>query len=85
MSTPEPTPAASSTPAPAGTPTPVQTSAEAATAEPTAMPTEVARTVTETVAVSGGGFDPFAPSIPPGLLFFLGGLFVLAVGVAMTR
>ncbi|MFC7228388.1 helix-turn-helix domain-containing protein [Salinirubellus salinus] len=89
MSTPEPTPAASATPTPAGTPTAVQTSTEVATAaptaEPTAMPTEVARTVTETVAASGGGSDPFAPAVPPGLLFFLGGLFVLALGLAMTR
>lgn len=89
-----PTPAASGTPTAAGTPTPVPTESATevardtatATAEPTAMPTEAARTVTETVAASGGGFDPFVPlSLPPGALFFLGGLVVLAVGIALTH
>ena len=91
MSTPTPTPAASETPAPAGTPTPTPSSTEVArdtataTAEPTAVPTEAVRTVTETAAASGGGFDPFVPlSLPPGALFFLGGLVVLAVGIALT-
>jgi hypothetical protein len=94
MSTPTPTPAASATPEPAGTPSPVATEAatasptevarDTATAEPTAVPTEAARTVTE-AAAAGGGFDPFVPlSLPPGLLFFLGGLVVLAVGLALT-
>jgi DNA-binding transcriptional ArsR family regulator len=94
MSTPTPTPAASTTPEPAGTPSPVATEAataspsevarDTATAEPTPMAT-AADTVTETVAAAGGGFDPFVPlSLPPGLLFFLGGVVVLAVGVALT-
>ena len=91
-----PTPAASGTPTAAGTPTPVSSESATevardtatATAEPTAVPTEAARTVTETVTVSGGGggFDPFVPlSLPPGALFFLGGLVVLAVGIALTH
>ena len=80
-----------STPTPSGTPTAVatETATAAPTADPTPAATELARTATEaatrTAAASGGGFDPFVPlSLPPGLLFFLGGFVVLAVGLALT-
>ena len=87
-----------STPTPSGTPTAAtdtqtavatETATAAPTADPTPAATELARTATEaatrTAAASGGGFDPFVPlSLPPGLLFFLGGFVVLAVGLALT-
>jgi DNA-binding transcriptional ArsR family regulator len=76
-------PAATGTPAPAGTPSPVAT--EAATPVPTAEPTatELATETVRTAATTGG--DALAPAaLPPGLLFFLGGVVVLVAAVALT-
>jgi hypothetical protein len=70
------------------TPTAVETEAVAATPTPapTADPTTVVEatwTATETVAGASGVFDPL--SLPPGALFFLGGLVVLVVGFVLAR
>ena len=85
------------TPTPSGTPTAVadvqtavatETATAAPTAEPTPTATELARTATEAAtrtAASGGAADPFAPlSLPPGVLFLLGGVLVLGAGIALT-
>ena len=85
------------TPTPSGTPTAVadvqtavatETATAAPTAEPTPTATELARTATEAAtrtAASGGAADPFAPlSLPPGVLFLLGGILVLGAGIALT-
>jgi DNA-binding transcriptional ArsR family regulator len=59
------------------TPTPTEAPTETPVPEPTTTPTDVA---TELAEVSGaaGGFD-----VPPGLVFFLGGLLVVAVVAAV--
>jgi DNA-binding transcriptional ArsR family regulator len=93
--TPAPTPAATGTPDPAATPSPAATEAptpvptEAATATPapeptpTATATEFATEPVRTVAEAGGGaIEP--ATLPPGLLFFLGGALVLVAAVALT-
>ncbi len=74
----EVTPTPRSTAAPAATPTP------APAAEPTSTETaaDLAGTAVETTAGTGGGSDPIATAVagsglPPGVLFFLGGLFAL--------
>lgn len=90
------TPAPTGTPAPAGTPSPVAT--EEATPMPTgagtatpapeptpaATATEVATETVRTVTEAGGGGALAPPSIPPGLVFFLGGVLVLVAAVALT-
>jgi len=81
------TPAATSTPTPAADSTGAATSTPAATSTATPTPTEVAteaaRTATETVAGGGGsGFDIGA--LPPGVLFFMGGLLALLVVVTLA-
>lgn len=68
------TPTAEGASSPTGTPV----ATEAATSSPTPDPTSVA----------GGGLDPGAADVlaqlPPGLLFFLGGLLVLVAGLAIS-
>jgi len=81
------TPAATSTPTPAADSAGAATSTPAATSTATPTPTEVAteaaRTATETVTGGGGsGFDIGA--LPPGVLFFMGGLLALLVVVTLA-
>jgi hypothetical protein len=68
---------AEATETPVPTEEPTVTPTEAPVSEPTTTPTDVA---TELAEVSGaaGGFD-----VPPGLVFFLGGLLVVAVVAAV--
>ena len=72
------TEAASSTSTAAPTAEPAATSTATAAPSPTPMSTETAQ------AAGGGGIDLVA-SLPPGALFFLGGLTVLLVGVVVSR
>jgi DNA-binding transcriptional ArsR family regulator len=74
----EVTPTSTSTPEPAATPTP------APEPEPTStgIAADLTGTAVETTAGTGGGSDPIATAVagsglPPGVLFFLGGLFAL--------
>ena len=74
----EVTPTSTSTAEPAATPTP------APEPEPTSTGTaaDLTGTAVETTAGTGGGSDPIATAVagsglPPGVLFFLGGLFAL--------
>jgi len=73
--------------------TAMETMTEAATETPMATPTETAQETatqymttepaTTVTQAAGGGADQVAGGLPPGLLFFAGGLFVLGVvGVA---
>lgn len=93
--TPEPTSVPQETPSPTPEPTsgkvgiqqinesspvPVESATETPTETPTPPDVETTTTVADTVTEAGAG-------LPPGLLFFLGGLFVLAVlgGVVYLR
>jgi DNA-binding transcriptional ArsR family regulator len=74
------TPAGTPTPAATTTPTPQATATE--TAAPTSTPAaETMDTVTESAA--SGGID-LVGTLPPGVLFFLGGLVVLVVVAALS-
>jgi DNA-binding transcriptional ArsR family regulator len=74
------TPAGTTTPAATTTPTPQATATE--TAAPTSTPAaETMDTVTESAA--SGGID-LVGTLPPGVLFFLGGLVVLVVVAALS-
>ena len=66
----------------AGTPTPQATTTETAAAD-TPVP-ESTQTAVETVASGGGGGIDFVGTLPPGVLFFLGGLVVLVAVVALS-
>ena len=86
--TPEPMATGATTPMPTEEATPMPTEAATGTPSPEPTPvgtgldlaTETARTVTE--AGGGGALDP--ASLPPGLVFFLGGALVLVAAVALT-
>jgi DNA-binding transcriptional ArsR family regulator len=71
--------AASSTPTAAPTAEPA-----ASTATSTAAPSPTPMS-TETVQAAGNGGVDLVASLPPGVLFFLGGLTVLLVGVVVSR
>jgi DNA-binding transcriptional ArsR family regulator len=73
----------------AGTPTPAPEGAEAATstATPSPVPTAAATpepALTETATAATSGSEPLLASLPPGVVFFLGGLSVLVVVLALT-
>jgi len=51
---------------------------------PAATATEVATETVRTVAEAGGGGALAPASVPPGLVFFLGGVLVLVAAVALT-
>jgi DNA-binding transcriptional ArsR family regulator len=71
-----------------GTPAPEATGIPGtATAGGTATSTPAVETSTEAVTVAASGGDPgfVLGSLPPGLVFFLGGLLLLIVGLAITR